>query len=112
MKEKRIVIILVLVALCMMLLFAVSRCEVTVVNSPDGEHQVVGIIVDKGGWGYGGNYYVKEKGLFSSWSKLCPVPAAIEWISDNEIEIDQASPIDGDWKNNHKTNHEWIYTVK
>lgn len=116
MNEKRILIVtLVLIFVAAVLatsLFVISRTDMYVTDSPDGKYQVVGYLFDKGGWGYSGSFYVKKSGITLKWHKLCDGPAAVEWINNSEIKIYQANPIDGNWQNNAKENHEWIYYVK
>ncbi|MEE1096868.1 MAG: hypothetical protein U0K83_00915, partial [Bacteroidales bacterium] len=50
-----------------------------------GDYQIVSLWIDKGGFGYGGACYIKEKGLFSKWHKICKVPCSCEWISETQF---------------------------
>ena len=56
-------------------------------ESPTGEYQIVSWLVDQGGFGYSGAFYIKEKGLFSQWNKLGTGPSSVTWLSDTEFSI-------------------------
>ena len=63
--------------------------------SPNGDYQIVSWWIDVGA-GYGGAFYIKEKGLFSKWHKLGTVPFSSEWLSETEFSIQYAYSIDED----------------
>ena len=99
MKKKIFCVILAIALIFAMLyfmFFEVLRGEIFVEPSPNGDYQIVSWWIDKGGFGYGGAFYIKEKGLFSKWHKLGTVPYASKWLSETEFSIYCTYPIDED----------------
>ena len=99
MKKRILGIILAIVlifALLAFLIFGILRCEIIVDESPNGDYQIVSCWIDKGAFGYGGAFYIKEKGLFSKWHKLGEVPFSSKWISETEFSIRYSYTIDED----------------
>ena len=68
--KKAFLIILMILACLIFVFFCVLKCEINVIESPNKDYQIVSWLTDKGGFGYGGAFYIKEKGLFSKWYKL------------------------------------------
>ncbi len=52
-------------------------------------------MIDEGGAGYDGAYFVKEKGLFSKWHKITTGTCMCEWLSETEFEVLHTSPQHG-----------------
>ncbi len=107
MKKKVFGIILAIVLIFAMLafvIFGILRCEIFIDESPNGDYQIVSLWIDKGGFGYGGAFYIKEKGLFSKWHKIAKVPGSCEWISETQFTIYRPSTFDA--------NNEKEYNVK
>lgn len=101
-KKKAVVIALAIALVFAMLsfvIFGILRCEIFVDDSPNGDYQIVGLWIDKGAFGYGGAFYIKEKGLFSKWHKIAKVPSSCEWISETQFTIYRPFPFD---ENNDK----------
>ena len=98
-KKKVFGIVLAIVLIFAMLsfvVFGILRCEIFIDESPNGDYQIVSWWIDKGGFGYGGSFYVKEKGLFSKWHKIGTVPFSSEWLSETDFSIYYPYPIDED----------------
>lgn len=84
-----LVFVMLLFVLFGMLCFNIF--DIFVYESPNGDYQIVSLWIDKGGFGYGGNCYIKEKGLLSKWHKICKVPCGCKWISETQFIIDRAN---------------------
>ncbi len=91
-----IAIILLLIMMFSFMFFVVLRGEIEVAPSPNGDYQVVSWWIDKGGFGYSGAFYMKEKGLSSKWHKLGTVPFAGKWISETLFAVHHAYVVDED----------------
>ena len=89
MKKKAFIILAIALVFIMLsfVLFGSLFCDVFVQESPNGDYQIVSLWIDEGGFGYGGACYIKEKGLFSKWHKICKVPCGIEWISETQFTV-------------------------
>ncbi len=109
--KKRIIALLLIFIVFSSVLLGVWIRLLEFNDSPGGEYQIVSWIIDVGGWGYRGAYYVKEKGLFSKWHKLGTGPFIGEWLSETEFFIRHSNPIDGDYKNSAKDNYYREYHV-
>ena len=99
MKKKKFGIALAIVlifAVLLFVIFGVLRCQIFVNPSPNGDYQIVSWWIDKGGFGYGGAFYIKEKGLFSKWHKIGRVPVASKWLSETEFLVNCGYYIDED----------------
>lgn len=83
--------IICLVILLGILSVVIFKPSVDVYESPDGDYEIISICIDKGGWGYGGAFYLREKGLFSPWHKIADQPAMVEWISDDVFSVTEGS---------------------
>ena len=102
MKKKILWIVLAITLIFVILafiLFGILFCDIFVQESPNGDYQIVSLWVDKGGFGYGGAHYIKEKGFFSKWHKIAKVPSSCEWISETQFTIYRPFPFD---ENNDK----------
>ena len=111
MKKKILgisVFALVLV-LSMAVLIVYNACDV--VESPNGDYQIVSWKIDKGGFGYSGAYYIKEKGIFGKWHKLGTGPFSAEWMSETEFSVNYANPVDGNVNNYSEDNYYREYSV-
>jgi len=89
-KKKILWIVLAITLIFVILafiLFGILFCDSFVQESPNGDYQIVSLWIDKGGFGYGGACYIKEKGLFSKWHKICKVPCSCEWISETQFTV-------------------------
>ena len=96
-----IILIFIMVAF---IFFGVLRGEIKVEPSPNGDYEVVSWLIDKGGFGYGGAFYIKEKGLFSKWYKLGTQPFSGEWISETLFAVHHAYVVDEDWYKEYNVN--------
>lgn len=107
MKKRTVIIIVCLVAVILLIgaIFA-ARTTVSVYESPTGEYAVIGFAVDEGGFGYGGSFYLKGKGMFSKWHKIGEGAFYCEWKSDEDFIIQFSYPPDGDIL--HATPDEYI----
>ena len=97
MKRKVLWGVLAIVLILLMLLFAffgILRGQIFIDESPDGDYQIVSWWIDKGGFGYGGAFYLKEKSPFSKWHKIGEVPCASEWLSETEFIVYYPYPAD------------------
>ena len=87
-KILRIVLAITLIfSILLVVLFCVLCFDIFVQESPNGDYQIVSLWIDKGGFGYGGACYIKGKGLFSKWHKICKVPCSCEWISETQFTV-------------------------
>ena len=106
-KKKTIGIILaisIVFAMLYFVVFGILKCEIDVEHSPNGDYQVVSYWIDKGGLGYSGAFYVKEKGLFSKWHKLGTVPFSGEWISNTQFAVHHSYVVDDDYYKEYNVN--------
>ena len=110
-KSKIFTLFIIVLLLLVLLSAFFIKNNVTVIESPDGNYQIVGWLIDKGGFGYSGAYYIKEKGFFSKWYKLGTGPFSGEWLSETEFSVYHSNPIDGNIYNFTKENYYKIYSV-
>lgn len=99
MKKKILGVVLVITLVFAMLSFGIFDLlsfEIILNESPNGDYQIVSWWIDKGAFGYGGAFYIKEKGLFSKWYKLGTVPFSSKWLSETEFSIYYSYPVDED----------------
>lgn len=100
MKKKillgSIATILIFIMMIAFMFFVVLRGEIEVAPSPNGDYEVVSWLIDKGGAGYSGAFYMKEKGLFSKWYKLGTEVFAGKWISETLFAVHHAYVVDED----------------
>ena len=87
MKRKVLWGVVAIVLFLSIALFGILRGQIFIDESPNGDYQLVSLWIDKGGFGYGGACYIKEKGLFSKWHKICKVPCGCEWISETQFTV-------------------------
>ena len=96
--------VLLILIMLSLVLFGISRCEVFVDESPNGSYQIVSLWIDEGAFGYGGAFYLKEKGLFSKWHRLGQVPFSSEWLSETEFSIQYSYTVDEDYCKEYNVN--------
>lgn len=111
-KKFIIVLSVFFVVIIYLFLFAGSKfIFVDVEESPGGEYQIVSWLIDKGGFGYSGAYYIKEKEPFSKWYELGTGPSSYGWLSDEVFYVHHSNPIDGNIKNYTKDNYYQEYNI-
>lgn len=79
--------------------------------SPDGRYELTGWVIDAGGWGYQGRFYIRENKLFSKRYELGVGICGSEWLSDTEFRIDYSYPLDGNPRNFLRDNYTRVYSV-
>ncbi len=94
MKKIAFITLTVTLVLALLFVFGVLKCEICVLNSPGRDYQIVSWLLDEGGFGYRGAYYIKEKGLFSKCHKIGTGPFSAEWLSNTEFFIYHSYPVD------------------
>lgn len=89
-RTKRKVALAVIAGLALLTVLLVCSLvdRVWYVDSPDGQYRVWGYVLDKGGWGFGGRYYLKENRPFAPWHRLGDGPCSCEWLSNDTFRID------------------------
>ena len=99
MKKKNLIVlglIILIVAVLLFIVFGVLKCQFKSIESPNGDYEIIGWLVDKGGFGYSGAFYIKEKEVFSKWHKLGTGPFSAEWLSETEFSIQYSYVVDDD----------------
>jgi len=91
-------------AFVLFVVFDVLKCEISVIESPDGDYEIVSWLIDKGGFGYSGAFYIKEKGLFSKWYKLGTGTFSGKWLSETEFSIYHSYMVDNDYYKEYNVN--------
>ena len=95
MKRKVLWVVLAIILILSVPLFAffgILRGQIFIDESPNGDYQIVSWWIDKGAFGYGGAFYLKEKGLLSKWYKIGKVPCSSEWVSETEFLLHYPYP--------------------
>lgn len=110
MKKKAIIFLLIFIVF-LSAIIGVGWSIFDIDESPNGDYKIVSWLIDKGGFGYSGAYYIKEKGLFSKWYKIGTGPFSGEWLSETEFSIYHSNPIDGNIHNYSKDNYYKEYSV-
>ena len=107
MKKKLFVVFITIILFFTMvsfIFFGVLNGEIKVYPSPNGDYEVVSWLIDKGAWGYGGAFYIKEKGLFSKCHKLGTQPFSGEWISETLFAVHHSYVVDDDYYREYNVN--------
>lgn len=111
MKKWFIITIVALLIAMSAIIVSLLEPEIKTLESPTGDYQIVSWMIDKGGFGYGGSFYLKEKGWFTKWHRLGSCPFSAKWLSDEEFSIDFSYPLDGNYSNFSKGNYTREYHV-
>ncbi|MCQ4866168.1 hypothetical protein [Pseudoflavonifractor phocaeensis] len=89
-KAKNLLKAVLFTFLILFTIFALIFCLRTTfwhIESPGGDYQILGWLTDKGGFGYSGNYYVRENSLFSQWHYLGSGPSRCQWESETTFSV-------------------------
>ena len=85
-RFKTVIIAFLILFMTVALLFCL-RTTFWHIDSPGGDYQILGWLTDKGGFGYSGNYYVRENSLFSQWHYLGSGPSHCQWKSETTFSV-------------------------
>lgn len=96
MKKKKFIISIILLIFIIFTVFFINSITWKL-TSPTGDYEIVGWLIDQGGFGYSGAFYIKEKGLFSKWHKLGEGPSDCTWLSDNKFSVRFSYFVDEDY---------------
>ena len=81
-------------SILMLAVFCFADNIFNVIESPDGKYEIVSWLIDQGGFGYKGAYYIKEKGLLKRWHRIGMGPFSGEWLSETDFSIYHSYPVD------------------
>lgn len=86
-KKHKNAFIGIAVFVLLLALFICLFVDIWHIDSPDGKYRVFGYLIDQGGWGYSGRFYLRENRPFTKWHLLGYGPCICEWLTNDSFLI-------------------------